>query len=191
MRLIPDVLHVPFEGAPWLASLLAELNKEAESGRAGASAIIAKVADVFLAQALRSWLLDAQWDRAADPRRMLEGPIAKAVSALETRPEEPWSLDGLARHVGLSRSALATKFREGVGESPIRYLSGVRLHQAARELAGGRLTLHEVARRAGYATDAAFAKAFKRHFGMPRGRTVPVPATRPASSSGQAVPQRA
>ena len=169
LRLFPNVLHAPFAEAPWLASLLADLNQESESGRPGASAIVAKIADVFLAQALRVWLLDAHWDRLADPRRMLEGPIAKAVSALETRPSEPWSLDELARHVGLSRSALAMKFRAGIGESPIRYLSRVRLRQAAYELAGGRLTLHEVARRAGYGTDAAFAKAFKRHFGKPPG----------------------
>jgi len=169
LRLFPNVLHVPCEGAPWLAGLLAELDEEADSGRPGASAIVAKIADVILAQALRFWLVDAKWDRLADPRRMLEGPIAKAVSALETRPSEPWSLDGLARHVGLSRSALATKFRVGVGESPIRYLSGVRMRQAASELAGGGLTLHEVARHAGYATDAAFAKAFKRQFGKPPG----------------------
>jgi AraC-like DNA-binding protein len=169
LRLLPDVLQLPFDAAPWLGSLLADLNQEAASDRPGASAIVTKIADVFLAQALRVWLLDAQWDHFADPQRMLEGPVAKAVSALETRPSEPWSLDALARHVGLSRSALATKFREGIGESPIRYLSGVRLRRAARELADGRLTLHEVGRRAGYATDAAFAKAFKRHFGTPPG----------------------
>lgn len=169
LRLFPDVLHVPFAGGPWLASLLADLSKETASSRPGASAIVAKIADVFLAQALRVWLLEAQWDRLADPRRMLEGPIAKAVSAIETQPSEPWSLDGLARHVGLSRSAFATKFRDGIGESPIRYLSGVRLRNAARELADGRLTLGEVARHAGYATDAAFAKAFRRHFGKPPG----------------------
>src|SRR5262245_7697157 len=169
LRLFDDALQVPFDGAPWLASLLADLNEETESGRPGANAIVAKIADVFLAQALRAWLIDAQWDRLADPRRMLDGPIAKAVSALETRPSEPWSLDGLARHVGLSRSALAFKFREGTGESPIRYLRGVRLRQAARELASGGLTLREVARRAGYGTDAAFTKAFKRYFGQPPG----------------------
>ena len=171
LDLLPEVLHVSFEraGAPWLAPLLAELRQEAADGRLGASAIVAKISDVFLAQALRVWLLDGEADEFADPRRILDGPIAKAVRALNTRPSEPWSIDRLARHVGLSRTALATKFREGAGEPPMRYLSEVRLRGAAAQLTSGRLTLHEIARRAGYTTDAAFAKAFKRRFGQSPG----------------------
>jgi AraC-like DNA-binding protein len=171
LSLFPDVLHVPFEraDAPWLAPLLADLKREAEDGRPGASAIVVKITDVFLAQALRVWLLDGEGNGLADPRRILDEPIAKAVRALNGRSSEPWSLDRLARHVGLSRTALATKFRDEVGTPPMRYLSDVRLRRATGELAGRRLTLHEVARRAGYRTDAAFAKAFKRRFGLSPG----------------------
>jgi AraC-like DNA-binding protein len=170
LNLFPDVLHVPFEraGAPWVARLLTELEAEAGSGRPGASAIITKITDVFLAQALRVWLLDGG-DGLADSRWILEEPIAKAVRALNSRSSEPWSLDRLARHVGLSRTSLASKFRREVGEAPMRYLSDVRLRRAAEELAQGRGTLHEIARRAAYETDAAFAKAFKRRFGLSPG----------------------
>ena len=91
------------------------------------------------------------------------------MRALNSRPSEAWSLDRLARHVGLSRTALATKFRAGVGQPPMRYLTEVRLRDAARHLATGRLTLHEVARRAAYESDAAFVKAFKRRFGLTPG----------------------
>ena len=170
LRFFPDVLHVPPRpGASWLASLLAELKAEAEDGRPGASAIVAKVTDVFLAQALRTWLLDGGGDGLADPRLILDEPIAKAVHALNSRSSEPWSVGELARHVGLSRTALATKFRQRVGEPPMRYLSDLRMRRAAEELVAGRLTLHQVARRATYATDAAFAKAFKRRFGISPG----------------------
>ena len=40
------------------------------------------------------------------------------------------------------------------------------MRRAAAELVDGALTLHDVARRAAYATDAAFAKAFKHRFGI-------------------------
>ena len=40
---------------------------------------------------------------------------------------------------------------------------------AAGYLATGRLTVYEIARRAGYQSDAAFAKAFKRRFGLAPG----------------------
>jgi AraC-like DNA-binding protein len=124
---------------------------------------------VFLAQALRSWLLQGAGDELADPRLILDEPIAKAVWLLNNHSSEAWSLDRLGKQVGLSRTALATKFRERVGRPPMRYLTEVRMRDAAGYLATGRLTLHEVARRAGYDSEAAFAKAFKRRFGLTPG----------------------
>ena len=156
LSLFPEVIHLPFQrggGASWLAPVLAELREQAAENHPGASAIVAKIADVFLAQALRAWLLDGEADGLADPRWILDEPIAKAVRALNNRPSEPWSLDRLAREVGLSRTALATKFRAAVGEPPIRYLRELRLRRAAKEVAAGGLTVHEVARRAAYETD--------------------------------------
>jgi AraC-like DNA-binding protein len=172
LDLFPDALHLPFERlrAPWLSAVLSELKQEAEDGRPGAVAIVVKIADVFLAQALRAWFVDGNGYGLTDPGRVFEDSIAKAVQALNSRSSESWSVERLARHVGLSRTAVATKFRDAVGESPMRYLSEVRLRRASAELAGGRLTLQDVARRAGYATDAAFAKAFKRRFGLSPGQ---------------------
>jgi len=100
---------------------------------------------------------------------ILDHSIAKAVHTLNNSPSEPWSLDRLARHVGLSRTSLSTRFRERVGQPPMRYLTELRLRRAAEELAAGRPTLREVAHRAGYDSDAAFAKAFKRRFGLSPG----------------------
>ena len=164
----PRVLHLPREAE--LAPLLGSVRAETERGWPGADAVIAKLADVFLAQALRRWLLAGDTEELSDTRLILDDAVAKAVEILNRRSSEPWSLGRLAADVGLSRSALATKFRERVGRSPMRYLREVRLRTAARELEAGRLTLYEVARGAGYASDAAFAKAFKRRFGSSPGR---------------------
>jgi AraC-like DNA-binding protein len=164
----PRVLHLPGEAE--LAPLLESVRAETERAWPGADAVIAKLADVFLAQALRRWLLVGDKEGPSDARLILDDSVAKAVDILNRRSSEPWSLGRLAADVGLSRSALATKFRERVGRSPMRYLSEVRLWTAARQLEAGRLTLYEVARGAGYASDAAFAKAFKRRFGSSPGR---------------------
>jgi len=171
LALLPDLLHVAYDPAvtTWLPPSLAALKTEAETGRLGASAIVERLTDVFLAQALRSWLLQGEPDGLADARLILDESIAEAVRVLNSHSSEAWSLDRLARHVGLSRSALATKFRERVGQPPMQYLTEVRLRGAAGYLATGRLTVYEVARRAGYHSDAAFAKAFKRRFGLAPG----------------------
>jgi AraC-like DNA-binding protein len=157
------------DSVPWFEPLFAALTAEAEGAQPGASAIVSKIIDVLLAQALRTWLLEEQPKGTIDARIILDDSIAKAVHTLNSNPSEPWSLDRLARHVGLSRTALSTRFRQAVGQPPMQYLTELRLRRAAEELAAGRPMLRAVAHRAGYYSDAAFAKAFKRQFGVPPG----------------------
>ena len=102
-----------------LAPVLAALTKEAAEHRLGASAVVTKIADVFLAQALRTWLLQ----REHYARVVLDDSVAKALHLLDSSASEPWSLDRLAWQVGLSRSALATAafakaFKRRFGSAP-------------------------------------------------------------------------
>jgi AraC-like DNA-binding protein len=53
-----------------------------------------------------------------------------------------------------------------VGEPPLTYLTRWRMWQASRLLAEGNLSVGETALRVGYESEAAFSKAFKRHFGQ-------------------------
>jgi transcriptional regulator GlxA family with amidase domain len=51
----------------------------------------------------------------------------------------------------------------------MRYLTKLRLSQAAGHLATGRLSIYEIARLTGYDNDASLSRAFKREFGVPPG----------------------
>jgi AraC-like DNA-binding protein len=55
------------------------------------------------------------------------------------------------------------------GQAPIRYLTRIRLSQAAGFLVTRDETLLAITRRAGYETEASFSKAFKREFGVAPG----------------------
>jgi transcriptional regulator GlxA family with amidase domain len=149
--------------------VLATLRSEAGNGLPGADALVAKIADVLLAQALRAWLIEAEPGALVGLGSIHDRPIAKALEALSSRPAEPWSLDRLATHVGLSRTALAVRFRDRVGVPPMRYLTKLRLSQAAGHLATGHLSIQEIAGLAGYQNDATLSKAFKREFGQAPG----------------------
>ncbi len=72
----------------------------------------------------------------------------------------------LAREVGLSRSALAQRFTRLVGDPPMRYLPAARLNAAARRLAESRDAVARIAFEAGYESEAAFHRAFKRQLGL-------------------------
>ena len=70
----------------------------------------------------------------------------------------------------MSRTAFCTRFSALVGEPPMRYLARVRLSMAAGHLATTSASIHQIARLAGYDSDASLSKAFKREFGITPGR---------------------
>jgi AraC family transcriptional regulator, alkane utilization regulator len=170
--LLPSMLHVDAAAltlSAWLDPVLKTLAGQAGDRLPGTQAMQAKIAELFIAEALRSWLIDAQRSGLLAGALSADEPVAEVVETIRQRFSEPWTLARLAAHVGLSRTALATRFRLSVGDSPMHYLTRVRLSHAAALLATTRLTHHEIAHRTGYATDAALAKAFKRERGETMG----------------------
>ena len=168
VSLLPPMVRVDATAlalSAWLEPVLLTLAGQASDGLPGTQAMQAKIAEVFIAEALRSWLIDAERAGLLMGAALADEPVAQALETIRQRFDEPWTLARLAAHVGLSRTALATRFRLLVGDSPMHYLTRVRLTQAAGLLATTRLSHHEIAHLTGYATDAALSKAFRRERG--------------------------
>jgi AraC-like DNA-binding protein len=146
----------------WLEPALLTLAIQAGEHVPGVQAMQAKIAEVFIAEALRSWLVDADQAGLLVEALLTDEPIAQGLEAITQRFDERWTLSSLAAGVGLSRTAFATRFKHLVGDSPMHYLTRVRLSRAAGLLATTRLSHHEIAHLTGYGTEAALAKAFKR-----------------------------
>ncbi|HEU4657329.1 MAG TPA: helix-turn-helix transcriptional regulator [Capillimicrobium sp.] len=88
-----------------------------------------------------------------------------AVAIVQDEYASDLSLDDIARRVASSRRQLQRAYAE-IGDTTFReHLTGVRMQRAADMLAGGSLTVREVAHRVGYRQPAQFAKAFRRHHG--------------------------
>jgi transcriptional regulator GlxA family with amidase domain len=155
--------------AAWIGPVFALARQEADAPAPGAQAIFARLADVFLTQALRAYLTGAAQAGLLRPAPLADPLIARAITLLREDPARPWTLPALARETGLSRTAFATRFRAAAGEPPIQLLSRVRLSQAAAYLTTTDLTLDAIAARTGYANCASLSKAFKRHYGVSPG----------------------
>jgi len=91
----------------------------------------------------------------------------KALTLIHQKPGDGWTVDALANEVGLSRSALAQRFTELIGQPPMQYLTRWRLTVAAQRLRSEGASLAAIAAQIGYDSEAAFNRAFKREFGMP------------------------
>ncbi len=92
--------------------------------------------------------------------------IGKTIWRIESRLDQPLSLDELAEHAGVSRSHLSRVFPLATGQSLFGYLRGRRLSAAAVKLAAGAADILGVALDAGYGSHEAFTRAFREQFGI-------------------------
>jgi len=171
LAMLPQVVTMTSSAAPvsaWIGPVFALARQEATTPAPGAQAIFAKLADLFLTQALRAYLTGAACNSLHRPGPA-DPPIDHAIALIRNHADRPWTLQALARESGLSRTAFATRFRAATGEPPIQHLVNVRLSQAAAYLTSADLTIDAIAARIGYASDASLSKAFKRHFGVSPG----------------------
>jgi transcriptional regulator GlxA family with amidase domain len=90
----------------------------------------------------------------------------EAVAIVSDEYDRDLALDDIARRVASSRRQLQRSYSE-IGRTTFRsHLTAVRMDAAAELLAGGPLTVRDVAQRVGYRQPAQFAKAFRRHHGV-------------------------
>jgi AraC-like DNA-binding protein len=81
-------------------------------------------------------------------------------------PAHPWTVEELARRVGVSRATLSRRFTRLVGEPPLAYLTRWRLELAARKLRESTDSLSNIAHSVGYTSEFAFSRAFSRRHGI-------------------------
>ena len=102
-------------------------------------------------------------------RALLDRRVARALASLRAEPAKRWTVERLARSVGLSRAAFARRFAAVSGRSPQRFIADLRLALAASLLESTDDSLAEVAAHVGYASEFAFSRAFKRQHGVAPG----------------------
>lgn len=95
--------------------------------------------------------------------------VSRALALLQAEPAKRWTVERLARAVGMSRAAFARRFGALTGQPPLRYLAELRLALAATSLEGSDEALSELAARVGYSSEFAFSRAFKRRYGVAPG----------------------
>ncbi|KAA2252407.1 AraC family transcriptional regulator [Solihabitans fulvus] len=163
---LPDVVHLSGGRDRRLHAVTALLSAEITSRDPGGEAIVAALVDVLLVYILRAWYdgRSTGWTAAmADPA------TGHILQRMHSRPAESWTVDRLAAEAGLARATFTRRFTRLVGEPPLTYLTRWRMITAARLLRGDRTPLATVARHVGYTSEFAFAKAFKREYGIAPG----------------------
>lgn len=151
----------------WLASTLRHTVEEADGMNPGSSAMLVRLTELLYVEVLRRYMQRLPAGQTGWLAGVKDPEVGRALRLLHARPERQWTVEDLAREVGVSRSGLAQRFTELSGEAPMRYLTGWRIQLAKHLMLQAGLPISEVAGRVGYESEAAFNRAFKRHVGEP------------------------
>jgi AraC family transcriptional regulator len=92
--------------------------------------------------------------------------LRRVLDCISARVADELTLAELAEVAGLSTFHFARMFKLAIGVSPQRYVSRMRLEKATAELAGGRLSLAQIALNARFSSQASFTRAFSRATGV-------------------------
>ena len=145
--------------------ILAPLFAEAEAARDEDDREMFEELALRLAGAVAGILADAP-KRAREPSARDIKRVTAIVRSLAARPEEPYTLAGLASQAAMSPYHFLRTFRQVVGLAPHQYLLRNRLHRAALRLKRSRDDVSSIAFDSGFNDLSTFNRRFKKVMGM-------------------------
>lgn len=172
IKSLATVMHIHSwmeEEDNWLQSTLRFIAREARELKPGSETVITHLADILIIQAIRAWIDSAPTGESGWITALRDKQIGRALALIHRHPENDWTVDGLAREIGMSRSGFSARFSALMGESAMRYVTRWRMQLARLQLKESSEPLVAVAERLGYQSEAAFSRAFKREFGISPG----------------------
>ncbi|MCA8493963.1 AraC family transcriptional regulator [Burkholderia arboris] len=150
----------------WIPTTIGAIDLELQAPSVGSEVMLSKTAELMFIWLIRRHMASGDPARRGWAAALGDPAVNRALSLLHADPGYEWSVPELARRVGQSRSAFSQKFVDVMGETPMRYLVNWRMDLAAHLLASSTLRISKIAEQAGYASQAAFGRVFRRRYGM-------------------------
>ena len=168
MKRLPPSIHLKNYGetaGKWMEATLRVIGDEAGGSRMGGDLIALKMSEAIFAQAIRSFIESneaPEWGLEA----FSDVHLRNALDAFHKSPSDHWTVEALAKAAGMSRTSFAVVFQKKMAMTPMEYVTSWRIEVAKKLLVTPNNTLADAAEGAGYASDSAFARVFKKETGM-------------------------
>ena len=164
---LPHVIHVSDQAGGALSTFVKFALAESKEPRIGGESVLGRLSELMFVDVVRRYLETLPVDRTGWLAGLRDAFVGRALTALHRSPARDWTLEALAREVGISRSVLSERFTHLVGQPAMQYLTSWRMQLAASQLQNGMDTVATVGERVGYESEAAFSRAFKKVVGTP------------------------
>lgn len=153
----------------WLASLIRAAAAEGRNDREGGRNVLSRLSELIFIEAVRIHAERLPEDARGWLAALRIPHVARAIALLHDDPARAWTLSSLARESGVSRTVLASTFKETLGVPPMSYLTSWRMQIAAGLLADTETPVYNISEVVGYESEASFSRAFRRATGLSPG----------------------
>jgi len=151
--------------ANWFRAMFEYAAREVTAEQPGSATVLGKISELLFVEALRRHTMELPDGERNWLAGLRDKTVARVLGLLHGDVSRTWDVEQLAGEVGVSRSALADRFRRVIGMPPMQYLAHWRMHVAAQTLKTTAAPLARIAEQTGYESEAAFSRAFKKSFG--------------------------
>lgn len=168
MDRLPPLIHLQNYGEAaghWMEATLRVIGDEAGRKKMGGDLIALKMSEAILAQAVRSFIETGDTSDCG-LGAFSDKNLYRALEAFHKAPGKTWTVEALATAAGMSRTSFAVSFQKKMFMTPMEYVTGWRMEIAKKALQRADTSLSDAAESAGYASDSAFARVFKKETGM-------------------------
>jgi len=163
------ISHKEQQNSESLESMIKLIQDESSQNALGSEVVIDRLTEMLFVQILRAYKTKSNI-QTGYLAALNDDLISMAIRLIHEKPQEQWTVDSLARNIGMSRSAFADRFNQLVEIPPITYITNWRMHLAAQKLKESDLQMYEIAEMSGYNSEASFNKVFKKHFNLSPGK---------------------
>jgi len=167
VKSLPRVIwmdNTNIEVSLWLQQVAGFMNEEVFTGKPGSQVLLGRLAEVLFILIIRSYLQRTNI-KSGFLLALKDERISSSLKLMHEAPAKDWTLNQLAKAVGMSRSLYSKDFKKLVGETPLSYLTNWRILRSKELLSGNKTNIIEVASNVGYQSEAAFNRIFKSKVG--------------------------
>lgn len=166
LRSLPCFIHASTAGSRHIHGLQKLLDLLIETCREsypGSSLATDRLIEILFIQLLRAHI---SGKRQTDGylAALSDRHIGLALNLIHTEKNAKWTVETLCSAAAMSHTTFTQRFSELVGSTPKTYLTNTRLMKARTKLQRTNQSLLSIAEEAGYSSESAFGKAFKKHF---------------------------
>ena len=161
---LPEYLHLSLNDTP-VQPLIRLIQQEADNHQSGAKSLMDALVTVLFIYILRHGL-QANLLHCGLFAGLQDKRLGKVLEQLFNAPQQAWNMDALAALAAMSRANFMRVFQQKIGMAPGKFLTQLRLQEAALLLNKTQKNILSVALEVGYQSEAHFSKAFKALYGM-------------------------